>query len=105
MSASTVNVASTRVRSELLPVEGGSGLGSPTLAANRKAPSWEGAKEKGRKRPSGVLQPMAGAARATGIDSTVARSRGKLWALRSCITSKPRLARLITSAQVLITRP
>ena len=32
-----------------------------------------------------------------------ARSSGKLWALRSCITSMPRLARLITSAQVVIT--
>lgn len=35
--------------------------------------------------------------------SRTARSRGKLWALRSCITSIPRLARLIISAQELIT--
>ena len=36
---------------------------------------------------------------------TEAKSNGKLCALRSCITSIPRLARLITSAHVLITRP
>ena len=34
-----------------------------------------------------------------------AKSRGKLCALRSCITSIPRFARLMISAHVLITRP
>ena len=50
-------------------------------------------------------QPIEGAFRATGVDSAAARSRGKLWALRSCITSKPRPALLRTSAQVLRTLP
>ena len=52
-----------------------------------------------------LYQPIAGAVRATGVTSAAARSNGKLWALRSCITSKPRFARLRISAQVLITRP
>jgi hypothetical protein len=38
-------------------------------------------------------------------DSAAARSRGKLCAFLSCITSIPRLARFRTSAQVLRTRP
>jgi hypothetical protein len=37
--------------------------------------------------------------------STAAKSKGKLCALRSCITSIPKLARLMMSAQVLTTRP
>ena len=40
-----------------------------------------------------------------GYGPAYARSNGKLCALRSCITSKPRLALFKTSAQVLITRP
>jgi hypothetical protein len=46
-----------------------------------------------------------GASRATGITSPEAKSNGKLCALRSCITSMPRSARLMMSAHVLITRP
>ena len=48
---------------------------------------------------------MEGALIATGADSPDAKSKGKLCALRSCITSKPRLARFKMSAQVLTTRP
>ena len=46
-----------------------------------------------------------GEVKATGRISPAAKSRGKLCALRSCITSIPRSARLIISAHVLITRP
>ena len=49
-------------------------------------------------------QPMVGAVRATGVDSTAARSKGKLCAFLSCITSIPRPALLRTSAQVFTTR-
>src|SRR4028119_1927842 len=48
---------------------------------------------------------MEGATIATGVTSPAAKSRGKLRALRSCMTSIPKLARLMTSAQVLMTRP
>ena len=48
---------------------------------------------------------MVGAVSATGVDSAAARSRGKLCAFLSCITSSPRPARFRTSAQVLITLP
>ena len=48
---------------------------------------------------------MAGASNATGVDSVLARSSGKLWALRSCITSIPKFARFNTSAQVGTTFP
>jgi len=61
-----------------------------------------------KKRPVKGLnfyQPMVGAVKATGVASTDARSKGKLCAFLSCITSKPRFARLRMSAQVLITRP
>jgi hypothetical protein len=50
-------------------------------------------------------QPIVGAVRATGVNPVVARSNGKLCAFLSCITSKPRLARFSTSAQVGITLP
>ena len=42
---------------------------------------------------------------ATGMTSPEAKSNGKLWALRSCMTSIPKSSRLIMSAQVLMTRP
>lgn len=48
--------------------------------------------------------PIEGAVRATCVVPADARSSGKLWALRSCITSKPRLARLRMSAHVGMTR-
>jgi hypothetical protein len=48
-------------------------------------------------------QPIAGAVRATGVLSAAARSRGKLCAFLSCITSRPRPPRFRMSAQVLIT--
>ena len=44
---------------------------------------------------------MEGAVKATGVDSAAARSRGKLCAFLSCMTSIPRPALLRTSAQVL----
>jgi hypothetical protein len=42
---------------------------------------------------------------AKGMTSPEARSRGELCAVRSCMTSMPRSARLKTSAHVLMTRP
>merc|ERR1712127_114518 len=57
---------------------------------------------------SGDVLPVAltaPAVKATGNTSPEAKSNGKLCALRSCITSIPKSARLIMSAQVLITRP
>ena len=50
-------------------------------------------------------QPISGAVRAICEDPALAKSSGKLWALRSCITSKPRLALFTTSAQVGTTLP
>ena len=49
--------------------------------------------------------PIEGAVKATGVDSAAAKSNGKLCALRSCITSIPRFARLSTSAHVGTTLP
>ena len=50
-------------------------------------------------------QPIAGAVNATGVVSAAAKSSGKLWALRSCMTSMPRPARFRMSAHVLMTWP
>jgi hypothetical protein len=47
--------------------------------------------------------PILGAVKATSVVEAAARSRGKLWALRSCITSNPSPAEFKISAQVLIT--
>ena len=48
---------------------------------------------------------MDGATNATSVDSAAARSRGKLCAFLSCITSIPRFALLSTSPQVGTTLP
>ena len=49
--------------------------------------------------------PIAGAVRATFVDSADAKSSGKLCAFLSCITSIPRFCLFTTSAQVGMTLP
>ena len=49
--------------------------------------------------------PIVGVLSATGTMLFAARSSGKLWAFLSCMTSKPRFARLRTSAHVFTTWP